>query len=73
MMNWITLTILALLAGPTLAQTEPAAKKKPPVKQEQKKEEAAKPAPAPVAVVKPAPPETSCHQVLDEYVGKWSC
>lgn len=57
MMNWITLTILALLAGPTLAQTEPAAKKKPLVKQEQKKEEAAKTAPAPVAVVKPTPPK----------------
>jgi hypothetical protein len=57
MMNWITLTILALLAGPTLAQTEPATKKKPPVKQEQNKEEAAKAAPAPVAVVKPVPPK----------------
>lgn len=63
MMNRIALTILALLAGPTLAQTEPAAKKKPPVKQEQKKEYAAKPAPAPapapapVAVVKPASPK----------------
>lgn len=56
-MNWITLTILALLAGPTLAQTEPATKKKPPVKQEQNKEEAAKAAPAPVAVVKPVPPK----------------
>jgi hypothetical protein len=57
MMSWITLTILALLAGPTLAQTEPATKKKPPVKQEQNKEEAAKAAPAPVAVVKPVPPK----------------
>lgn len=57
MMKWVVLTILASLAGSTLAQTEPAAKKKPPVKQEQKKEEAAKPAPAPVAVVKPAPPK----------------
>ena len=54
-MKWVVLTILALLAGSTLAQTEPAAKKKLPVKQEQKKEEAAKPAPAPVAVVEPAP------------------
>ncbi len=54
-MKWVVLTILASLAGSTLAQTEPVAKK-PPVKQEQKKEEAAKPAPAPVAVVKPAPP-----------------
>lgn len=57
MKNWVVLIILASLAGSTLAQTEPAAKKKPPVKQEQKKEEAAKPAPAPVAVVKPAPPK----------------
>jgi hypothetical protein len=57
MKNWVVLTILASLAGSTLAQTEPAAKKKPPVKQEQKKEEAAKPAPAPVASVKPAPPK----------------
>lgn len=56
-MKWVVLTILASLAGSTLAQTEPAAKKKPPVKQEQKKEEVAKPAPAPVAVVKPAPPK----------------
>lgn len=57
MMKWVVLTILASLAASTLAQTEPAAKKKPPVKQEQKKEEVAKPAPAPVAVVKPAPPK----------------
>lgn len=57
MMKWVVSTILASLVGSTLAQTEPAAKKKPPVKQEQKKEEAAKPAPAPVAVVKPAPPK----------------
>jgi hypothetical protein len=57
MMKWVVLTILASLAGSTLAQTEPVAKKKPPVKQEQKKDEAAKPAPAPVAVVKPAPPK----------------
>lgn len=56
-MKWVVLTILASLAGSTLAQTEPAAKKKPPVKQEQKKEEAAKPASAPVALVKPAPPK----------------
>jgi hypothetical protein len=55
MMKWVVLTILASLAGSTLAQTEPAATKKPPVKQEQKKKEAAKP--APVAVVKPAPPK----------------
>lgn len=53
MMKWVVFTILASLAGSTLAQTEPATKKKPPVKQEQKKEEAAKP--VPVAVVKPAP------------------
>lgn len=57
MMKWVVLTILTSLAGSTLAQTEPVAKKKPPVKQEQKKEEAVKPAPAPVAVVKPSPPK----------------
>ena len=57
MMKWVVLTILTSLAGSTLAQTEPSAKKKPPLKQEQKKEEAAKPAPAPVAVAKPAPPK----------------
>lgn len=57
MMNWITLTILALLAGPSLAQTELVTKKKPPVKQEQKKEEVAKPAPAPVVEVQSAPPK----------------
>ncbi len=57
MMKWVVLTILTSLAGSTLAQTEPATKKKPPAKQEQKKEEAAKPAPAPVAVTKPVPPK----------------
>jgi hypothetical protein len=58
MMKWFVLTILASLTGSTLAQTDPAVKKKPPVKQEQKKEGGAKPVPASVAAVKPAPPKS---------------
>ena len=53
MKNWVLLMMVASLAGTTLAQTLPVAKKKPPVKQEQKKEEVAQP--APVAVVKTVP------------------
>ena len=42
MIKWLALAILASLAGTTLAQTEPAAKKKPPAKQELKKASANK-------------------------------
>lgn len=53
MKNWVVFTIVASLAGPTLAQIEPATKKKPLIKLEQKKEVVAKP--APIAELKPEP------------------
>ncbi len=69
MKNWVILTILASLAGSTLAQTEHAAKKKPPVKQEQKKEDAAKPAPPKPRVIKFSMSMLESGRVDPGYVG----